>query len=224
MTFPTKKEKVLTILPENMKRFLKILFVVGLLAGIGTAESSARMRWGATAGVTVNTLHFKQDLITIGNTVGYEAGIIGEVIFPGIGVGVDLGLMYDQQGAMVNLGQREIWSSLGYGNEHVYIHNIRIPIHLRLKYTRLNGIEDKIAPIVFGGPEFDLQVAHGKCDAFKYSGGDLGLTVGLGAELFKKWQITAGYTWGMTYALKTKLLDQFSAQSRQWSVRVSYFF
>ena len=190
----------------------------------GSFQSQARMRWGATAGVTVNTLKFKQKLIDIGQTVGYEAGVTGELIFPGIGIGLDLGLMYDQQGAMVNLGQKEIWSSLGYGNVHVYLHNIRVPLHIRWKYTNLNGVEEKIAPIIYGGPEFDIQVAHGKCDAFKYSGGDLGLTVGLGAELWKKWQITAGYTWGMTYALKTKLLDQFSAQSRQWNVRISYYF
>ena len=195
-----------------------------LLSMAAWQNTQARMRWGATAGVTVNKLHFKQDLISIGNTVGYEAGVIGEVIFPGIGVGVDLGLMYNQQGAMVNLGQKTIWSSLGYGNEHVYIHNINIPVHLRLKYTRLNGFEEKIAPIVFGGPEFDIQVAHGKCKAFEYSGGDLGLTVGLGAEFWKKWQLTASYTWGMTYVLKTRLLDQFSAQSRQWAVNISYFF
>lgn len=207
-----------------MKKILVYIIAVCALMVAGTSPMEGRMRWGATAGMTVNRLKFKQDLVSIGNTIGYDAGIVGEVIFPGIGVGVDLGLMYDQQGALVRLGEKKIWSSLGYGNEHVYIHNIHIPIHLRLKYTRLNGIEDKIAPLIFGGPEFNIQVAHGKCDAFHYSGGDLGLTVGLGAELWKRWQITGSYTWGMTYALKTKLLDQFSAQSRQWAVRLSYFF
>lgn len=199
--------------------------IVFLLIALFTVSSAqARMRWAATAGLNVSTLHFKQDLIPIGKVATYAAGVTGETIFPGIGIGLDLGLLYDQQGAMVDLGKREVWSSLGYGNEHVYLHTIKIPVHLRWKYTRLNGLEDKIAPIIFGGPEFDIQVAHGKCDAFKYSGGDLGLAVGVGAELWKKWQVTAGYTWGMTYVLKTKLLDEFSAQSRQWTIRLSYFF
>ena len=92
------------------------------------------------------------------------------------------------------------------------------------KFTRLNGLEDKIAPVIYGGPEFNIQVAHGRCKAFDYSGGDFGLTVGGGAELWKRWQITGGYTWGMTYVLKTKLLDNFSARSRQWFVRCAYFF
>lgn len=205
-----------------IKKILAAVFI-GLLA-FSTFDVSAKMRWGATAGLSVNKLKFKQDLVPVSNVVGYSAGVVGETIFPGIGIGVDLGLLYNQQGALVDLGSRKVWSSLGYGNEHVYIHNINIPVHLRLKYTRLNGLEDKIAPIVYGGPEFDIQIAHGKCDAFKYSGGDLGLSVGIGAELYRRWQVTAGYTWGMTYALKTKLLDEFSAQSRQWNVRVVYFF
>lgn len=206
-----------------MKRNIIVILLISIFT-FYAFQASARMRWGATAALNVSSLHFKQPLVPVSKVLSYDAGITGEVIFPGIGIGLDLGLMYDQQGALVNLGTREVWSSLGYGNEHIYIHNIRIPIHLRWKYTRLNGLEDKIAPLIYGGPEFDLQIAHGHCDAFKYSGGDLGLSVGLGAELWKKWQITAGYTWGMTYALKTKLLDEFSAQSRQWTVRLSYYF
>ena len=203
-----------------MKKFL-ILSII-LLSVFGAAK--AQFRYGPVVGVTLNSLVFKQDLVDVTQQVGYMAGIQGELMFPGIGVGIDLGLFYNQQGAMVKLGQKEIWASEGYGSERVYLHNIQIPVHLRFKYTRLNGIEDKIAPIVFGGPEFNIQVAHGRCDAFKYSGGDLGLTAGVGAELFRRWQVTGSYTWGMSYALKTKLLDDFSAQSRPWTVKVAYFF
>jgi len=206
-----------------MKRIFSLLIVAISLACVSPA-AFGQFRWGATAGVDINSLKFKQDIVDVSNTVGYQAGIMGELMFPGIGFGVDFGIGYDQSGAKVNLGQKTIWSSDGYGNEQVYLHNIHIPIHLRFKYTRLNGIENKIAPLVYVGPEFNIQVAHGNCEAFKYSGGDLGLAVGLGAELFKKWQITGGYVWGMTYALKTKQLENFSAVSRQWTVRVVYFF
>lgn len=206
-----------------MKRKALITILAALFTLVAQ-QSQARMRWGAVGGVTVNNMKFKQDLVPLSQTVGYEAGVTGEMIFPGIGIGIDLGLMYDQQGGMVDLGSRTIWSSLGYGNEHIYIHNLRIPVHIRWKYTNLNGIENTIAPLIYGGPEFDIQVAHGHCDAMKFSGGDLGLTVGLGAELWKKWQITAGYTWGMTYILKTQLLEDFSARARQWNVRISYYF
>ena len=206
-----------------MKKLL-LSAIVAALAVLTPATANAEMRWAGTAGVGVSSLTFKQDLVPVTNAVTYSAGVTGELIFPGIGIGIDLGLLYNQQGANVDLGSREVWKWLGYGNEHVYIHTINIPLHLRWKYTRLNGVEDKIAPLIFGGPEFGIQVAHGGCDAFKYSGGDMGLTCGIGAELFKRWQVTASYTWGMTYVLKTKLLDNFSARSRQWNVRISYFF
>lgn len=77
---------------------------------------------------------------------------------------------------------------------------------------------------MFGGPVFNLQVAHSTCDALKFSGGDLGLTVGAGAEIFKRWQISASYTWGMTYALKAKCSTDYSARNRTWDIRLTYYF
>lgn len=203
-----------------------ILALVAVVALISTIPAQSQIRWAATAGAGQGNLLFKQDLVTVKPTVGFQAGVLGELMFPGIGFGIDVGLLYNQQGAKVALGQREVWSSLGYGDKAVMIHNINIPVHVRFKYTRLNGLEDIIAPLVYGGPEFDIQVGHsGKDDgAYKFSGGDLGLTCGGGVELYKRWQITGQYTWGMTYVLKTMLLDNYSARSRQWTVRVSYFF
>lgn len=204
---------------------MKKNIITVLLALLGIAfGAGAQMRWAPVVGINGNNLVFKQDLVSVSPTIGYQAGVMGEMIFPGIGIGIDIGLLYNQAGAEVDLGQKLVWSSDGYGKERVYLHNLNIPLHLRFKYTRLNGLEDKIAPIIYGGPEFNIQVAHGKCKAFKYSGGDFGLTVAGGAELFKRWQLTGGYTWGMTYVLKTRKLDNFSARSRQWFVRCAYFF
>ena len=58
-------------------------------------SASAQMRWAATAGVTGNNLVFKQDLVNVSPTIGYQAGVMGEIIFPGIGIGLDLGLYYN---------------------------------------------------------------------------------------------------------------------------------
>lgn len=205
----------------NIIRKTSLLLIVMMVASLA---ASAQFRYGPMVGVTLNTLKFKQDLVPVKNQVGELAGLQAELMFPGIGLGIDLGIGYNQGGAMVNFGEKLVWSSLGYGKEHVYIHSISIPIHLRFKYTRLNGLEDKIAPLVYGGPEFNLQVGHTNCSMLKCSGGDLGLTAAVGCELFKHWQVVGAYTWGMTYIAKTRLLDNFSARSRQWSVRVSYLF
>lgn len=210
-----------------MKRLLSFLLAVAVLAGVARAE----FRYGPIAGVNISSLTFKQDLVSVDQAVAYQAGLQGELIFPGIGFGIDLGLLYNQMGAYVNLGERRIWSSQGFGREHVMLHAIQIPVHLRFKWTRMNGLEDKIAPFVYGGPDFTIICGHNKIhgtegvpNPFKYAGGELGLTAGLGLELWKNWQVSASYTWGMTYALKTVLLDDFSARSNQWSIRLAYLF
>lgn len=208
----------------------RVLYLIIILSAICPAIS-AQFRYGPIAGVTISNFTFKQDLVAVDQAVGFQGGLQGELMFPGIGFGIDLGLMYNQAGAFVDLGDRKIWASQGFERERVMIHNILIPVHVRFKWTRMDGLEDYIAPFVYGGPDFQIQCGHNKvqgyegvANPFKYSGGDLGLTAGLGVELFKKCQVSASYTWGMTYSLKTKLLDNFSARTNQWSVRVAWLF
>ena len=38
----------------------------------------------------------------------------------------------------------------------MYLHMLEIPLHLRFKWTRMNGLEDYIAPFVYGGPDFSI--------------------------------------------------------------------
>ncbi|MCH5221907.1 MAG: PorT family protein [Muribaculaceae bacterium] len=213
-----------------MKR-LHTLLIIAVAAVAIPFTIKAQFRYAPIAGVTINNLNFKQDLFDVDKTVGVQAGIMGEMMFPGIGFGIDLGLLYNQMGAKTDLGSREIWSSDGYRRSTVMVHSIQIPVHLRFKWTRMQGLEDYIAPFVYGGPDFDIVVGHNKIKGnanatapYKYAGGDLGLTCGGGVELLKRWQVSFHYTWGMTYILKTSKLDNFTAKNRQWAVRVAYMF
>ena len=213
-----------------MKHFLAILLTVAALVAV-PASVKAQFRYAPVAGVTINSLKFKQDLFSVGHTAGMQAGIMGEMMFPGIGFGIDLALLYNQMGAKTDLGSRQIWGSDGYGNAHVMLHTLQVPLHLRFKWTRMQGLEDYIAPFVYGGPDLALLVGHNKINGnpgatapYKYSGGDLGLSCGGGVELLKRWQVSVQYTWGMTYLLKTTKLDNMSARNRQWAFRVAYLF
>ncbi len=206
-----------------MKR--KILTCLILLAAIlGAEHSAAQFRYGPTAGVNMSTLSFKQDLVTVDRTLGYTAGIGAEMMFPGIGFGIDLGLMYNQLGATVNMGEKEMWSSQGYGKERFYLHYVEIPLHLRFKYTRLGGLEEKIAPFAYAGPSFQFLAGHNKIEAIDYAGGCIGIDTAIGCEILEKWQVSAGYSFGMTYALKAKILTNYSARNNSWFVRVAYLF
>lgn len=206
-----------------MKHIFRLFTLVALLVGVACG-ARAEFRWGPTLGAGFTTLKFKQDLIKVDNTVGPMAGVQGEMMFPGIGFGIDIGAIYSMQGARLHLGEKKIWAVDGYGTERAMLHTLSIPINLRFKWTRMNGLEDIVAPFIYGGPDFNILVGHGDCDAFKYAGGDLSVSAGGGVELFRRWQLSFQYSWGMTYALKTKLLDNYSARSRSYSVRLAYFF
>ena len=212
----------------NMKKaYIRLL---ALLLVVLPVTAAAQFRLAPVAGVNVNSLKFKQELVPVGHSVGFQAGVMAEMMFPGIGFGIDFGLLYNMEGAKVNLGSRKLWASEGFGNENLNLHVIQIPLHLRFKWTRMNGLEDYIAPFVYGGPEFGILAGHSTFKGtsgehpFKYAGGDLSVSAGGGVELFRRWQLSFQYSWGMTYALKTKLLDNYSARSRSYSVRLAYFF
>ena len=200
------------------------IFLIAAAMILGAVAARAEFRWGPTAGVNLSTLNFSQELFSVDRSVGEVAGITGEMMFPGIGFGIDIGAMYSMQGATLNLGRWPIWAVDGYGKERCYLHTLSIPVDLRFKWTRMNGIEDYVAPFVFGGPVFNFTVAHNKLDAMDYAVGSIGVQAGLGFEVMRRWQIQGSYVWGMTYALKAVKLQDFSARERYWTLRATYFF
>ena len=207
-----------------MKKTIAKILVAMVVALAASLPASAQFRYGPVLGATATNLTFKQELASVSQTPGFQAGLQTELMFPGIGCGIDFGLIYNMAGANVNLGDKLIWSSQGFGKERIMLHQLNIPFHLRFKYTRLGGLEEYFAPFVYGGPDFNILLGHSHCDAMEWSGGDLSLTAGAGVELMRHWQVSASYNWGMTYALKTKLLTNYSARTRQWTVRVAYLF
>lgn len=205
-----------------MKLNIKI-FILAAIAFCATFASKAEFRWGPTAGVTFSTLKFKQNLIKVDQAIGPVLGVQGEMMFSGIGLGIDLGAMYSMQGATLHLNEWELFRADGYGKERSYLHTLQIPISLRFKWTRMDGLEDIIAPFAFGGPVFNFTVAHNSLKALEYASA-IGIQAGLGVELYRRWQVQASYTWGVTYAVRaTKLID-YSARERFWTVRATYFF
>lgn len=205
-----------------MKKILTAIIVC--LAAFCASDAKAEFRYGATVGVDMTDLKFKQDLFKVDGSVGFQAGVQGELMIPGIGFGIDMAMLYSQKGATLHMGEREIWASQGVSDPRLYLHYIEIPLNLRFKWTRMNGLEDYVAPYVFGGPSISFLAGHSKLEVMDFAGADIGLQCGIGFEIYRRWQIQGQYTWGMTYACKTKQLDDFSAKNSTWAVRVTYFF
>ncbi|MDE6484904.1 MAG: PorT family protein [Duncaniella sp.] len=206
-----------------MKRIFFILIIaVAVMAGAPKAQ--AQFRWGATAGATLTTLDFSQDLFKVSSHAGATAGVKGELMFPGIGFGIEFGALYEMRGAGMNIGEKLIWSSQGYGKIDSYLQYLDIPLHLKFKWTRMDGFEDYLAPFVQGGPELNILLGHNHNAPLDYNAVGLGLTAGGGVELYKRWQVGVFYSWGMTNAVSMPILNDFNARNRTWNFRVTYFF
>ena len=187
-------------------------------------SASAEFRVGPTLGVNFSTLHWKQDIAKTSMRTGGQAGVLGELMIPGIGFGIDVGLNYNLHGAHVNFGDHEIWSSTGIKNSNVWLHTLEIPLNLKFKWTRLNGFEQYVAPFVYGGPVFNFTLATTNAPALEHPLGYVAVRVALGAELFEHYQVSAGYSWGVSYQVRTIKLDNYSAVPRGWFINLAYLF
>lgn len=198
--------------------------LAALLLAIITFGASAEFRWGPTVGVNISELYWKQNLVSNELLVGPNAGVIGELMIPGIGFGVDIALKYCMHGSEVNFGEQEIWKCDGYGKEKLWFHTIQIPLNLRFKWTRMNGFEHYLAPFVYGGPVFNINVSTTKLPIIEHPAGSFAVQCGIGGEILERYQISAGYYWGISYDCRTLKLDNFSARSRGWLVNFAVLF
>lgn len=198
--------------------------IVIALTILAVPQAAAQFRYGPTVGANHTSLKFNQDLLTPEAAYGYQAGIQCEMMFPGIGFGIDFGLQYTQRGSTLNLGDFTVWATEGNKNGRTYMHYIDIPIDIRFKWTRMNGFEDYLAPYVFGGPIISFLAADNNVEALEYPLGTIALQCGLGFQIKGHWQIQASHQWGMTYAVRTRLLDDYSARTRTWTLQLTYLF
>ena len=149
--------------------------------------ASAQFRWGPVASVNLSNYYFKQDLLKTGNVVGGGVGVMGELMFTSVGIGIDMSLQWNMHGSKLHFDEYPVFAPTKTTTS--YLHTLQLPINIRYKYTRLNGFEEKLAPFVY-----------------------------------RHWQVSAGYVWGMTYELRTRKLDNYSARCQYWQLKVAYLF
>lgn len=186
--------------------------------------ASAKFRVGPTVGANFEKYYWKQNLVDCSVGAGFNAGLQCELMIPGIGFGVDFGLKYANRGGKVCFDDQYVWQSDNIGNPNLRIHTVAIPLNLRFKYSRLNGIEKFVAPFVYAGPQFNFNVATSPCDAIRKTTGSIGINVGLGAELYRHFQLSGGYIWDVSYDCATKKLDNFSSRLQGWVIDVAVLF
>ena len=205
-----------------MKRISLLIAALVLTTAATMAQTSSR--WGITAGANINNVHFKQHDIMPSKTMwGPQLGVTGEMNFSGVGFGVDGSVLYSLKQGKVNYGDRTVWSSLGYGNETVSMHYIDVPLHLKLKWRRLEGLENTIMPMIYVGPQFSF-LAYGNHKSLNsYPPVNVYLDMGAGIELMERVQIRGGYNFSIGQSFHTKILDDNVAKNRTWYFSVTWF-
>lgn len=202
---------------------LAIIMLASLAAGI-TASAQTETRWGITAGVNYNEIHFKQsDILNVTRGFGPQLGLTGEMNIPGVGFSVDGSLLYSMRSGKINYGERTVWREQGLGNENCMMHQIDVPLDLKFKYHNLNGLENTIMPMVYAGPTFSFLVGKNLANVNTYRTVSVMLRMGVGVELFKRWQVSGSYNFNVGETLRTRVLDENNAKNRCWNVSVTYF-
>ncbi len=206
------------------KTYLLIAAAIMLFTSL-TAEAQ-RSHWGVVIGGNYNEIHFKQqDIFNVDRGFGGTAGLMGELMVPGVGFGFEAQLLYTLRSGTFHMEDRRAWSSLGLGKERVMLHYIDVPISLKFKYRNMNGFENTLAPLIYAGPVFSFLVGHSKVgDQLRYDHLNIGLRIGVGVELFSRVQISGNYTFSVGEALRTKLLEEHSAKNRCWTITAVYLF
>ena len=202
-----------------MRKFLTLLLLV-----VSAFTASAEFRWGPTAGWNISNYYWKQPLLHSDQRSGFQAGLMGELMIPGIGFGIDLGARSAYRDATVNLGEFPVWSTDGYQNGSLRLHRLEIPLNLRFKWTRMDGLAHYVAPFAFVGPLFAFNLAQSDCKAIEHPAGSVGLQFGIGGEFLEHIQLSASYIWGTCYDIRTVKLDNNSARNSAWTINLAYLF
>ena len=203
----------------------KTFFIIAtMLACAIAASAQTSSRWGITAGANINEVHFKQqDIVSTSRMWGPQLGVTGEMNFSGIGFGAAASLIYTLKQGKVNYGERTMWEAVGAGKETVAMHYIDVPLHLKFKYNRLNGLESTIMPMLFVGPQFSFLPYASHKELNSYPPVNVYLDMGAGIELMEHLQIRVGYNFSIGQSFHTKLLDENVAKNRTWYINATWF-
>lgn len=195
-----------------MKRIFTLV-AVSLIAILGMSEASAQLRYGVMAGANFNQASIKIDDYKNGkNMTGFQ---IGPVVEYGFDLGVTTvaaegALLFSQKG--VKFAEDMTLKDLGTLAGNTFKSNyIEIPLNAKLYFS----VAPAVRMFVKAGPSFNFNISKKEVEI---GGGNIklptglerqrvgvGLQAGLGVEVLKMLQISAGYSASMTpdYKLDT---------------------
>jgi hypothetical protein len=198
-----------------MKKSTVLMIVFLLMAGI---SANAQLKFGLKTGVNLANVSIDgplTDNLATSNLTGFMVGPMLEATVPVVGLGLDLAVLYSQQGFKFSDG----------GLEKTYKSNtLEVPVNLKWKlvFFKLIGVYGT------AGPYVSFRLSDSLKDQFKSQSFGTGLNFGAGVEVLRHLQVGVNYQKGLT--------DDFSSlgtiqawtdkkgKTSTWSVTAAYLF
>ena len=175
----------------NIKRIMLVVVTVTIMSLTASADN---FRWGVKGGMSVNNLHFneeiKNDLLNAENQLGFSGGVMLEYMLPITNLSIDGSVMYVHRNTLENSKGEQLKRDF-----------VEIPVHV--KYSLYVPVVGKaVIPYVFLGPSVAFKLGETDIEEFvRNRKCEVGFNVGLGVELFSHFQISGNYGMGLTKAL-----------------------
>ena len=202
-----------------MKHIKIALAMLAILMGASAAQAGGLFKFGPKVGMTVNSLHFNNELFDSSNKAGWTAGLMTEFRIPVVGIGADLSLMYVRRNSQFMV-QNEITDR----NNRDYI---EIPLNRRYNFS-LPVVNKVLVPYLAVGPSVSVLTSKKSYEDFKNKSVDWALNFGIGVQLINHIDINARYGLGLTKAINTFSDNNQNAgiegKNRYWTVSVAYLF
>ena len=201
-----------------MKTLHKAL-LVAIVAIFSFGYASADFGFGIKAGLNFNNMDIKDVQTSVtdpGNRTGWQAGVMAEFTIPIVNIGADVSLMYARQ----NLDKMLVDNEIVYNNKDF----LDIPVNLKWKIG-LPVVGKIISPIIYTGPDFLIALNKNTLKDIETKRCQVGWNVGIGLELVRHLQITAGYCFGLNSVAKYVVDTQdLTVKKNYWSVSAAYLF
>ncbi|GHT60840.1 membrane protein [Bacteroidia bacterium] len=197
----------------------KITIILAIFSFVLISSVRADIRLGVKAGVNLADASFNKSTIQTSNFTGYQVGPILEFKLPIVGIGLDVAVLYSQQGLKFK------FDDVDFKERHS---TLEIPVNLKFKFDLVESIGGYLTagPYVsfkLDGDDFSGVSQNIKND-FKNESFGAGINVGGGLELVKHLQVGVNYKIGMTNDYKSLTIDDLNGKTRIWSITAAYFF
>lgn len=177
-----------------MKKFHSTLILA--VALLFATPAAAQFKYGIKAGVNISKLTGKREILSTDNRTGFFAGAFGEFTVPIVGVGVELGVQYENRGKVETEAITEIEGQpVNIPATSATLQYIDIPLNLKWTY----GFSSIASVYIATGPQFAFNVGNKSLfhNSYNLKNSEFSWNVGLGATLISHLRIGYNYNIGI---------------------------